>query len=90
MEATVDKSINLTKTYQDGIALWNYRNFSNIAMAKITETFLSKLTHLDQFNNTKVPKKYSNVKENCVKSFANEIKSYECFYDFSKTNNSCK
>ena len=89
LEATVDKSINLTKTYQDEIALWNHQNFSNITMAKITETFLPEfVTQLNQFNNTKAPTKYSKVKENYVKSFANEIKSYECFYDFLKTNNS--
>ena len=28
------------------------------------------------------------VKENYVKSFASEFKSYEFFYDFLKTNNS--
>ena len=58
-------------------------------MAKITETFLPKfVTQLNQFNNTEAPIKYNKVKENYVKSFANEIKSYEFFHDFLKTNNS--
>jgi hypothetical protein len=89
LTATVDKSINLTTTYQEEIALWDHQNFSNTTMAKITETFLPKfVTQLNQFNNTEAPIKYSKVKENYVKSFANEIKSYEFFYDFLKTNNS--
>ncbi len=55
LAATVDKSINLTKTYQDEIALWDHQNFSNMVMAKITETFLPKfVTQLNQFNNTEV------------------------------------
>jgi hypothetical protein len=42
--------------------------------------------HLNRFNNTEAPLKYHIVKENYMKSFANEIKSYEFFYDFLKTN----
>ena len=87
-EAT-DKSINLTRTYQDEVALWNTHFYSSTTMSKITETFLPKfLTQLNQFNKTEAPIKYSKVKENYVKSFANEIKSYEFFVKFLKTNNS--
>ena len=58
-------------------------------MAKITETFLPKfVTQLNQFKNTDAPAKYSKVKENHVKSFASEIKSYQLFDDYLKTNNS--
>ena len=35
-----------------------------------------------------MPAKYSQVKENYVKSFANEIKSYEFFKNYMITNNS--
>jgi hypothetical protein len=35
LAATVDKSINLTKTYQDEIAFWDHQSFSNMVMAKI-------------------------------------------------------
>jgi hypothetical protein len=89
LKETTDKSINLTRMYQDEVALWNSHFYSNTTMAKITETFLPKfVTQLNQFNNTEVPAKYSKVKENYVKSFANEIKSYEYFDKFLKTKNS--
>ena len=58
-------------------------------MAKITETFLPNfITQLNLFKNTDAPAKYSKVKENYVKSFASEIKSYQLFDDYLKTNNS--
>jgi hypothetical protein len=83
------KSINLTSSYQDEVALWNSHFYSNTAMAKITETYLPKfMTQLNQFNNTEAPTTYSKVKENYLKSFANEIKSYELFDEFLKTKNS--
>ncbi len=46
------------------------------------------MTQLNQFNNTEAPTTYSKVKENYLKSFANEIKSYELFDEFLKTKNS--
>ena len=83
------KSINLTSSYQDEVALWNSHFYSNTTMAKITETYLPKfITQLNQFNNTEAPTTYSKVKENYLKSFANEIKSYELFDEFLKTKNS--
>lgn len=89
LKETTDKSINLTKTYNNEIALWNSHKYSNTTMAKITETFLPKfVTQLNQFNNTEAPAKYSKVKENYVKSFAYEIKSYQFFDEFLKTNDS--
>ncbi len=75
--------------YQDEIALWNNHFYSNITMAKITETFLPKfITQLKQFNNTEAPAKYNIVKKNYIKSFENEIQSYKYFIDYLKTNNS--
>jgi hypothetical protein len=89
LKTTTEKSINLTKAYQSEIALWNSHFYTNITMAKITETFLPKfITQLNQFKNTDAPAKYSKVKENYVKSFASEIKSYQLFDDYLKTNNS--
>ncbi len=89
LKITADKSVNLTRVYQDEIALWNSHFYTNITMAKITETFLPKfITQLNQFKNTDAPAKYSKVKENYVKSFASEIKSYQLFDDYLKTNNS--
>ena len=89
LKTTTDKSVNLTKAYHDEIALWNSHFYTNTTMAKITDTFLPKFkTQLTQFNNTAAPAKYSQVKENYVLSFANEINSYQLFDDYLKTNNS--
>ncbi len=89
LKSATDKSVNLTRMYQDEIALWNSHFYSNITMAKITETFLPKfITQLKQFNNTEAPAKYNIVKKNYIKSFENEIQSYRYFIDYLKTNNS--
>jgi hypothetical protein len=89
LKTITDKSINLTRAYQDEIALWNSHFYTNTTMAKITETFLPKfLTQLNQFNNTDAPAKYGKVKDNYLKSFTSEIISYQLFDYYLKTNNS--
>jgi hypothetical protein len=89
LENVINKSANLTRSYQDEIALWNDHKYSNATMAKITEDYIPKfISQLDQFNKTSAPAKYSKVKDNYVKSFDSEIKSYRLFDIFLKTNNS--
>ena len=89
LQSITDKSLNLTRSYQDEIALWNDHKYSNATMAKITEDYIPKfISQLDQFNKTSAPAKYSKVKDNYVKSFDSEIKSYRLFDIFLKTNNS--
>ena len=89
LKSITDKSLNLTRSYQSEIALWNDHKYSNATMAKITENYIPKfIAQLDQFNKTSAPAKYSKVKENYVKSFDSEIKSYRLFDNFLKTNNS--
>ena len=43
LAATVDKSINLTKTYQDEIALWDHQNFSNMSHGKNYRNIFTKI-----------------------------------------------
>jgi hypothetical protein len=89
LKTAIDNSVNLTREYQDEIGLWNSHFYNNAKMANITETYLPQFKkQLNQFNNTNAPAKYSQVKENYVKSFSNEIKSYEFFKDYLITNNS--
>ena len=88
---TTDKSVELTRQYQDEIGLWNQGNYTNTTMAKITDSFLPKfINQLNEFNGTKAPEEYNIVKDNFVKSFASEIKSYELFREYLITNNSTK
>ena len=88
---TTDKSVELTRQYQDEIGLWNQGNYTNITMAKITDSFLPRfINQLNEFNGTKTPEEYNIVKENFAKSFASEIKSYELFREYLITNNSTK
>lgn len=88
---TNEKSVNLTRSYQDQIALWQMGSYSNITMADITEEYLKNFTNqLTQFNSTNSPPEFVNVKENLLNSFQNEIKSYELFQEYLKTNNSTK
>ncbi|HXT83126.1 MAG TPA: hypothetical protein VN704_02165 [Verrucomicrobiae bacterium] len=89
LKDVTDKSVNLTRAYQDEVALWNSHFYSSKTMANITEKYLPKFfTQLHLFNNTKAPDKYTFVKDNYIKSFENEIKSYQYFMTFLNTNNS--
>jgi hypothetical protein len=88
---TTDKSVDLTRQYQDEIGLWNQGKYSNSTMAKITDSFLPRfINQLNEFNSTQAPEEYNIVKENFAKSFASEIKSYELFKEYLVTNNSTK
>lgn len=88
---TTDKSVGLTRQYQDEIGLWNQGNYTNITMAKKIDSFLPRfINQLNEFNGTKAPEEYNTVKENFVKSFASEIKSYKLFREYLTTNNSTK
>jgi hypothetical protein len=88
LKSITDKSVNLTRAYQDEIAIWNAHQYSNATMSKITEAYLPKfMSQLDQFKNTSAPAKYSKVKEDYIKSFESEIKSYQLFDVYLKTNN---
>ena len=76
LQSITDKSVNLTRAYQDEIAVWNAHQYSNTTMSKITEAYLPKfISQLNQFKNTEAPAKYSKVKEAYIKSFDSEIKS---------------
>lgn len=89
LKIAIDKSVKLTRTYHDEIGLWQIGNYSNTTMAKITETYLPQFTkQLKDFNGTAASERYGEVKDNFVKSFSNEIKSYEFFRDYLITNNS--
>ena len=88
---TTDKSVELTRQYQDEIGLWNQGKYSNSTMAKITDSFLPRfISQLSTFNSTQAPEEYNVIKENFAKSFASEIKSYELFKEYLITNNSTK
>src|SRR5690242_2547195 len=88
LRSITDKSVNLTRSYQDEIAIWNAHQYSNTTMSKITEAYLPKfISQINQFKNTEAPAKYSKVKEAYIKSFDSEIKSYRLFDEYLKTNN---
>ncbi|MGN6823345.1 MAG: hypothetical protein ACTHJ7_11340 [Candidatus Nitrosocosmicus sp.] len=88
LQYITDKSVNLTRAYQDEIAIWNAHQYSNTTMSKITEAYIPKfISQLNQFKNTEAPAKYSKVKEAYIKSFDSEIKSYRLFDEYLKTNN---
>lgn len=88
---TTDRSVELTRQFQDMIGLWNQGKFTNDTMANITDSFLPRfVSQLNEFNNTQAPDEYGVVKENFVKSFASEIKSYELFKDYLISSNSTK
>jgi len=83
-----DKSVNLTRSYQDEVSNWNDHTYSNATMAKITEYYSHKfISNLNEFKNNKAPPQYTTVKKDYIKSYEDEIKSYQFFEDFLKINN---
>lgn len=84
-------SVNLTRSFQDQIGLWQLGQISNSSMAEITNQYLRNFTaQLDNFNETASPEAFVETKENLVNSFSNEIKSYEFFRDYLLSGNATK
>lgn len=84
-------SKNLTSHYNQEILLWQKGKYSNITMAKITETYLPQfVAQLSKFNSSQVPLKYEKIKENFITSLHDEVKSYELFKDYLLTGNKTK
>jgi hypothetical protein len=88
LKTTPDKSVILISAYQEEIALCNSHFYTKATMAKIAETFFLIYYPTKSIKNTDAPAKYSKVKENYVKSFVSEIKSYPLLDYYLKTNNS--
>ncbi len=89
--SVTNESVNLTRAFQDEIALWQLGRISNTSMAKITEDYLKNFTtQKNEFNSTASPEVFKSTKENLLNSFINEIKSYEFFRDYLLTGNVTK
>lgn len=89
--STTQNSVNLTRAYQDQIALWQLGEISNATMAEITDRYLSNFTdQMNSFNRTTAPDIFVDAKNNLVDSFLNEIKSYNFFQDYLLTGNKSK
>ncbi len=81
-------SANLTRAYQDEIALWQVGEVSNEALAGLTSTYLVNFTkNMNEFNQTEAPATFVSAKNSLVNSFNNEIKSYQYFRDYLLTGN---
>ena len=89
--AVTQKSVNLTKDYQDNVGKWKLGQISNASMAKLTNDYLKNFTtQLNEFNQTNAPKPFEATKNSMSNSFSNEIKSYEFFRDYLTTGNETK
>ncbi len=81
-------SANLTRAFQDEIALWQLGTVSNETMAELTDTYLVNFTkQMNEFNQTESPAAFESAKNSLVNSFNNEIKSYQYFKDYLLTGN---
>ena len=81
-------SANLTRAFQDEIALWQLGTVSNETMAELTNTYLVNFTkQMNEFNQTESPAAFESAKNNLVNSYNNEIKSYQYFKDYLLTGN---
>ena len=78
LQASHRGSANLTRAYQDEIALWQVGEVSNEALAGLTSTYLVNFTkNMNEFNQTEAPATFVSAKNSLVNSFNNEIKSYQ-------------
>jgi hypothetical protein len=81
-------SANLTRAFQDEIALWQLGTVSNKTMAELTNTYLANFTkQMNEFNQTESPAVFEAAKNSLVSSYDNEIKSYQYFKDYLLTGN---
>lgn len=81
-------SANLTRAFQDEIALWQLGTVSNKTMAELTNTYLTNFTkQMNEFNQTESPAAFEAAKNSLVRSYNNEIKSYQYFKDYLLTGN---
>ena len=81
-------SANLTRAFQDEIALWQLGTVSNETMAELTNTYLVNFTkQMNEFNQTESPAAFESAKNSLVNSYNNEIKSYQYFRDYLLTGN---
>lgn len=81
-------SANLTRAYQDEIALWQSGEVSNETLAELTNNYLVNFTkNMNEFNQTQAPTTFEFAKNSLVNSFLNEIKSYQYFMDYLLTGN---
>ncbi len=81
-------SANLTRAFQDEIALWQLGTVTNETMADLTNTYLVNFTkQMDDFNQTESPPTFESAKNSLVNSFNNEIKSYQYFKEYLLTGN---
>jgi len=81
-------SANLTRAFQDEIAMWQLGTVSNQTMAELTNSYLINFTkQMDEFNQTESPAAFESAKNNLVNSYDNEIKSYQYFRDYLLTGN---
>ena len=81
-------SANLTRAFQDEIALWQLGTVTNETMADLTNTYLVNFTkQMDDFNQTESPPTFESAKNSFVNSFNNEIKSYQYFKEYLLTGN---
>lgn len=82
------ESANLTRAYQDEIALWQLREISNETMVELTNHYLVNFTkQMNKFNQTESPDAFESAKKSLANSFHNEIKSYQSFRDYLLTGN---
>ena len=89
--SVTEKSVNLTRAFQNEIGLWQLGQISNVTMAEVTDNYLKNFTsQISDFNETESPEIFRSAKENLLNSFANEIKSYEFFRDYLLTGNVTK
>lgn len=81
-------SANLTRAYQDEIALWQSGEVSNETLAELTNNYLVNFTkNMNEFNQTQAPATFESAKNSLVNSFLNEIKSYQYFMDYLLSGN---
>ena len=71
-------SANLTRAFQDEIALWQLGTISNKTMAELTNSYLANFTkQMNEFNQTESPPVFESAKNSLVNSFNNEINTLQ-------------
>ncbi len=90
-EKVVNKSHNLTQSYQHEAGKWKTHQYDNKTMISITNNYLLKYENLvNESKALQPPKQYQNATELYTKSLESELQSYTHFRNYLSTNNTAE
>ena len=88
LNAIVNQSQILTKTYQDEIGKWRFKQYDNSTMISVTDSFIPKFENITNIaRNMTFPKDLKYIHDALVNSLKSETDSYKHFKNYLMSGN---